>query len=104
MVLMAIPLTEKEKKEGKVERLLPGNLIALREIDDSPNIAIARLLEENRQYRETFKYLTTELIGSVMDDRIKLPFELMQKTFTAEELGNIVEARMNKLLSPFIEG
>ena len=32
MVLMAIPLTEKEKKEGKVERLLPGNLIALREM------------------------------------------------------------------------
>jgi hypothetical protein len=108
------PLTQKEEKEGKVERILPGNLLALRAIDDSPNSAIARLLEENRQLRKQTAdrkapagspaAIDYERIGQVLDERLKLPFDVLAgKSSNAEEIGNILEARLNKILEPFME-
>ena len=112
--MAAKPLTSKEQKEGKNVRILPGNLIALREIDESPNIAIARLLEENVQLKKQSTLFSKapssaiaidyEQIGNILDERLKTPFDILsKKSSNAEEIGNIVQARLNKILEPFME-
>ena len=114
--MAAKPLTSKEEKEGRVERIAPGNLRALREIDDNPNVAIARLLEENKQLNDRIasssvskagsscQPIDYERIGNVLDERLKIPVDiLMKKSLTAEEVGNIMQARLNTILSPFME-
>ncbi|MGD0535911.1 MAG: hypothetical protein ABR999_10825 [Methanoregula sp.] len=109
-------LTPKELKEGKNIRILAGNLLALREIDESPNSAIARMLEENKQLRAQIETLSKmppggtgaaidpEAIRSIVNDCLKIPVDnLMKRTFTAEQIGNIMHGKLNEILEPFME-
>jgi hypothetical protein len=69
-------LTEKEQREGRTERILPGNLVRLRRIDRNVNVALAAVLTENDQLRGRL---------------------LLQ-----ENLGDLLEARLKKVLEPYL--
>ena len=68
-------LTEKEQREGRTERILPGNLMRLRRIDKNINIALATLLTENDQLRERLSDLNTETLGDLIEARLKKVIE-----------------------------
>ena len=77
-------LTAKEQREGRTERILPGNLVRLRVIDQNVNIAIATLLTENDQLHHRIAFL--------------------QKNLTPDAIGENVEERLKRVLESFTTG
>ena len=75
-------LSEKEYREGRTERILPGNLVRLRRIDKNINIALAALLSENDQIQERLS--------------------LLQKDLSGDALGDIVEERIKRVIEPYL--
>ena len=77
-------LTAKEQREGRTERILPGNLVRLRVIDQNVNIAIATMLTENDQLHDRIAFL--------------------QKNLTPDAIGENVEERLKRVLESFTTG
>lgn len=75
-------LSEREHREGRTERILPGNLVRLRRIDKNINIALAALLSENNQLQERLS--------------------LLQKDLSEDALGDIIEARIKRVIEPYL--